>query len=1096
VVEAVLAYTIKAIDESSSVMDKIKSSVGLLGSSLSELGGPLAGVGQIMTGFAAGGPAGAGIAALGQVSEYLQGAIKDAGESERVFTALGKAITNQGGNWDELKSHVQGVLNTMQSTSRFSDEELAASLRTLVSAGMPVEQALKALKTAMDAAVGSGQPLNTVSTDIAKAFGGQESALTRLVPGMADLVKQLGPGATEGQKFDAVMAGLNQKFGGQAASDAATYAGTQERLKNAMGELGEKVGTILTPALTGMTNALIPMVDGLGKGVDAVSAWLTQVGKMPEVQGIIAAVNDAFSGLGKYLEGLWKFFVDNFGPALTELMDAFKELWDALSPIGDALKELLGAFGDTGNLDLFKTIITGIVFEIKGIATIIKDVAPYIKQFADAFKAAADFITPILKEIHDATTGFLDALKNAFQGFYNWLVGASLWTDMWNQMLVIASRLIGQLLSDLGSKLFEPMKNAFTNATEAIQKIWSDSWNAVKTISDNLLSKVQTFLNTKFDEMKTYVSTSTGTYGPTMTAALSGMQSAMNAGFALVKGDWQGALDNLKQALGSWGDAAEGLMGGIMGDLKTALDQGVSAMQGTWNSMTSGLQSTMQAAGPPLQSATESVMNTVTGAFQGAFTTISNAATGFWNWLVGGSLWPDMLKRMNDQTDSATKQLTAAFQKLMDLGGPFGDFVEGAQGTIDKLGISVTDASGKMRSATDLAQSFIQALKDGRVTIDELSGVFQSAGGSSDAFKTKLTDIQNIEQSLRSNTDFLQNATAQLASAVEATMKQEEGLGYFMEGQADTLSKLGISLTDVNGNMRSAADIAADLTNAFRDGKLTFDEYLAEFTALHSQLNVAGSALADFATSTKSAMDTVQARVSTSMRNVQAIMEDSMTKTSQVTGSFLQTIQQTWQDTQTTIKESVTAFFKWTIAEFAEALTFLTNVWQTAWEQIETIVADIYTNIESRSTAWWQQLNSLATAGLTQLTGQFQSGLTAIQNTFASTFSGMVATAQSSMATIVASAASALAQVQAMQSQASAAYMSMATMGAPVTVTSPASASPASAPATVASPSVTVTSSPTNITLNNTVKVDGQTVAKQVETRIVNRIVDNMKKAA
>ena len=41
-VEAILSYVIKAIDESSSVMDRIKSSVGLLGSSLSGLGGGFA----------------------------------------------------------------------------------------------------------------------------------------------------------------------------------------------------------------------------------------------------------------------------------------------------------------------------------------------------------------------------------------------------------------------------------------------------------------------------------------------------------------------------------------------------------------------------------------------------------------------------------------------------------------------------------------------------------------------------------------------------------------------------------------------------------------------------------------------------------------------------------------------------------------------------------------------------------------------------------------------------------------------------------------------------------------------------------------------
>ena len=92
-----------------------------------------------------------------------------------------------------------------------------------------------------------------------------------------------------------------------------------------------------------------------------------------------------------------EFIVDQFGPALTKLMGAFKELWDALSPIGEAIGELRAAFGDTGDIDLFKILIhASRVRDQRPLLTIIKEVAPYIKQFADMFKAAADFITPIL----------------------------------------------------------------------------------------------------------------------------------------------------------------------------------------------------------------------------------------------------------------------------------------------------------------------------------------------------------------------------------------------------------------------------------------------------------------------------------------------------------------------------------------------------------------------------------------------------------------------------------------------------------------------------------------------------------------------------
>ena len=89
-------------------------------------------------------------------------------------------------------------------------------------------------------------------------------------------------------------------------------------------------------------------------------------------------------------------------------MGAFKELWDALSPIGEAIGELRAAFGDTGDIDLFKILIMQSCSRSGLSLTIIKDVAPYIKEFADAFKAAADFIAPILTQIVGAVRTFID----------------------------------------------------------------------------------------------------------------------------------------------------------------------------------------------------------------------------------------------------------------------------------------------------------------------------------------------------------------------------------------------------------------------------------------------------------------------------------------------------------------------------------------------------------------------------------------------------------------------------------------------------------------------------------------------------------------
>jgi phage-related protein len=580
--------------------------------------------------------------------------------------------------------------------------------------------------------------------------------LSQFTGAMTSLGVPLDDAALKGGTAAAVLAKLNEQFGGTAQESAKTYQGTQERLAHAWEDLSVKVGDLLLPALTKLDDALVPIVDSLGKFVDGFGTWLDQMGKMPEVQGAVEGIQKAFSGFYEIAQKNWNTLVNDLGPALKELFGALGELWKAIQPVFDAFGELWDAMtGGTGNLDLFKTMIDGVVTVIRGWVELIKAATPLIKTFADDLKTAADAVTPVLKQIHDAVAGFLDGLKTLFQDFSNWLVGASLWTDMWNHMLTIASEMIGQLIGDLGSKLFDPMKNAFTGAldglkelwskrweaiqtagqtvwdtmktnagiwidaisaridktmdglktdwqtvwkaiqtnaetiwdamktnvgtwidavkttvttgTDALKTAWDTNWGAVKTTLDTLLPQVQTFLNTKLDEMKAYLETSTGTYGPTMTSALSGMQAAMNAGFLLVQGDWKGALDQMSIALTDWGTAAKGILDGIMGTLKTAVDTGVGAIEGAFNGLVGAAQGaagSLSTAVSGMQGAATSAASSIQNTLSGAWNAITTGATDLWNMLVGHSIWTDLMETMEAQADRALGNIADAFGRM------------------------------------------------------------------------------------------------------------------------------------------------------------------------------------------------------------------------------------------------------------------------------------------------------------------------------------------------------------------------------------------------------------------------------------------------
>jgi phage-related protein len=596
-VEAILSYVIKAIDESSSVMDKIKSSVGLLGSSLSELGGGFTAVGSVMTGFAAGGVAGAAITALGEVSKGLEWSVKQAADSEQAFKNLAEAVERSGTSWTSVGGATRQYLTQLQATTVYSDEALAGIVERLLTFGLTYDQAMKAAGAALDLAAAKHMDLESAASLVGKAIDGNTAILKRY-----GVDVEVAKDATD--KFTPVITALNEQFGGAAQAQAQTYAGIQERLKNATSELGEKIGGILLPGLASITEAMIPVVDQFSEGVDALQAWLTEVGKMPEVQGAVAAVSDAFSGLWKYLEGLWNFFVEQMGPALTELMGAFKDLWDALSPIGDALKELLGAFGDTGNLDLFKATITLIAIEIRGIAAIIKEVAPYIKMFAQAFKDAADFITPILTTMGSDIRTFLDSLEKAFQDFYSWLIGASLWRELWNAMATLTNEMISRLLTAIRDTFLHALQTAFETVTAAIKNAWNTAWTAMQIIFTTITTSIgtawtnwansmQTMMMNFWSAVQTATTTALNMIQAVFSAGMMAIQGILSSAISAMEGTWQAFASFMSGAISAWGSSIVSLMTGIMEQLKGVVSGGVAAIQGMFNSLVGSAQSAM-----------------------------------------------------------------------------------------------------------------------------------------------------------------------------------------------------------------------------------------------------------------------------------------------------------------------------------------------------------------------------------------------------------------------------------------------------------------------------------------------------------------------
>jgi phage-related protein len=204
---------------------------------------------------------------------------------------------------------------------------------------------------------------------------------------------------------------------------------------------------------------------------------------MPEIKAASDALSTAFSGLQKWFGNVASAVMEELGPALMELWDAFKEVAVALEPVFEALGEIWAAFTEgEGSGNILKDILGIVAESIKTIAFVLREMAPYIKLIAGAFKEAADILVPIIETLMKVIGGFISWLRDSFQGFYNWLVGKSLWQEMWGAVVSVTTQMAGQILSGLSKGLLEPMRNAISSTLQTIKNMWD---SAMRGLADS-----------------------------------------------------------------------------------------------------------------------------------------------------------------------------------------------------------------------------------------------------------------------------------------------------------------------------------------------------------------------------------------------------------------------------------------------------------------------------------------------------------------------------------------------------------------------------------------------------------------------------------
>jgi hypothetical protein len=333
----------------------------------------------------------------------LTQALKDAGETD----ATAKVYADIAAELSKISTFSTGALTNVE------------TLFTTVG-GIKPDQMREALEATMNLAAGmagSGMSLEQAAKLVATAVGSQGEKLTGLKRILGDTIEK---GAT----FEEIMKAINDKFGGQAAADLKTYAGQMEHLKNQIGDLNEKIGAVLVPALTKLLELFQSLPDGVQEMIigivaigTALAPVLVSIASLINIlgsAGLGGALGGAISAIGSFLlyageavvaiVGWPALIVAALAAAVVLIVKYWDEIVAGIKWAWEKIKEIFSKIGEatTAVVDWFKRMYEGIKLWI-----------------ADKFAALVDFVGSIVGKLVD---WFLWA--------YNTIIGHSIVPDL------------------------------------------------------------------------------------------------------------------------------------------------------------------------------------------------------------------------------------------------------------------------------------------------------------------------------------------------------------------------------------------------------------------------------------------------------------------------------------------------------------------------------------------------------------------------------------------------------------------------------------------------------------------------------------------
>lgn len=272
----------------------------------------------------------AGGAALGGL---FKKSVTEAIEAERGIEALRVTVDNAGASFTAWSPKIEGVIDRLQRTTRFTDDELRGALSRMIVITGDVEGSLRNLSLTTDVAADKNRGLEDASKIVGLAMQGNGKALRQYG---IDLKETANP-----------VEDLRDKVIGLAAAQV-KGGGVLDQVKKQLGEVLEAIGGVIigTEGLESSGNKLADALANLAawieKNEDDLRGFGAGIGDV--VGGIMTVLQGAGDGL-RFLGSLWFTVLSAMGSVAADFVQAIGAVFkligvDAVATHGAKLRAI------------------------------------------------------------------------------------------------------------------------------------------------------------------------------------------------------------------------------------------------------------------------------------------------------------------------------------------------------------------------------------------------------------------------------------------------------------------------------------------------------------------------------------------------------------------------------------------------------------------------------------------------------------------------------------------------------------------------------------------------------------------------------------